>query len=59
MPTQSNYRSTFRRVDAAPRLKGLVWDAMKVADENKSAELEGLISALGIMSWKSGDPRVD
>ena len=39
--------------------KGMVREAMKVADEKKIAELEGLISALGIMSWKAGDRRAD
>jgi hypothetical protein len=45
--------------DQIELLKGLVRDAMKVADEKKVAALEGLISALGIMSWKAGDRRAD
>ena len=40
-------------------LKGMVWEAMKVADGKKIAVLEGLISALDIMSWKAGDRRSD
>ena len=31
----------------------VVREAMKVADENKIPELEALLSALGIMSWKA------
>jgi hypothetical protein len=45
--------------DQIELLKGMVREAMKVADEKKIAELEGLISALGIMSWKAGDRRAD
>ena len=45
--------------DQIDLLKGMVREAMKVADEKKIAELEGLISALGIMSWKAGDRRAD
>jgi len=37
----------------------VVREAMKVADENKIPELEALLSALGIMSWKAGDRRSD
>jgi hypothetical protein len=45
--------------DQIELLKGMVREAMKVADEKKIAELEGLISALSIMSWKAGDRRAD
>jgi hypothetical protein len=45
--------------DQIELLKGMVWEAMKVAHEKKVAELEGLISALGIMSWKAGNRRAD
>ena len=45
--------------DQIELLKGMVREAMKVADEKKIAELEWLISALGIMSWKAGDRRAD
>ena len=45
--------------DQIELLKGMVREAMKVADEKKLAELEGLIAALGIMSWKAGDRRAD
>ena len=45
--------------DPIELLKGMVREAMKVADEKKLAELEGLIAALGIMSWKAGDRRAD
>ena len=45
--------------DQIELLKGMVWEAMKVADEKKVAKLEELISALGIMSWKAGDRRAD
>ena len=45
--------------DQIELLKGMVREAMKVADEKKIAELEGLISALGIMSWKAGDRRAN
>ena len=45
--------------DQIELLKGMVWEAMKVADEKKIAKLEELISALGIMSWKAGDRRAD
>ena len=40
-------------------LKGMVREAMKVADERKISELEALLSALGIMSWKAGDRTTD
>ena len=45
--------------DQIELLKGMVREAMKVAYEKKLAELEGLIAALGIMSWKAGDRRAD
>jgi hypothetical protein len=45
--------------DQIELLKGMVQEAMKVADEKKIAELEALLSALGIMSWKAGDRRAD
>jgi hypothetical protein len=45
--------------DQIELLMGMVREAMKVADENKISELEALLSALGIMSWKAGDRRSD
>jgi hypothetical protein len=45
--------------DQIELLKGMVGQAIKVADEKKTAELEALLSALGTMSWKSGDRRAD
>jgi hypothetical protein len=45
--------------DQIELLMGMVREAMKVADENKIPELEALLSALGIMSWKAGDRRSD
>jgi hypothetical protein len=45
--------------DQIELLKGMVREAMKAADEKKNAELEALLSALGTMSWKSGDRRAD
>jgi hypothetical protein len=45
--------------DQIELLMGMVREPMKVADENKIPELEALLSALGIMSWKAGDRRSD
>jgi hypothetical protein len=45
--------------DQIELLQGMVREAMKVADEKRIPELEALLSALGIMSWKSGDRRTD
>ena len=45
--------------DQVELLMGMVREAMKVVDENKIPELEALLSALGVMSWKAGDRTTD
>ena len=45
--------------DQVELLSGMVREAIKVADEEKVPALEALLSALGIMRWKSGDRRAD
>jgi hypothetical protein len=45
--------------DQVELLRGMVREAIKVADEKEVPALEALLSALGIMKWKAGDRRAD
>ena len=40
-------------------LSGMVREAMRAAEDTKKPELEALLSALGNIRWKAGDPRPD